>query len=452
MRTLRFPPPFHPTPFRLLLISLALAGCIPTALVEPSSLQSTQTTSPTSIPTPSPTPSVALSFEKFDWIKPSGIHPWRLIGTITNQESFPVEHVTVHFSVPDSEYPGGFVLTAPTVPSVIQPSQSGFFQIELPVDSTPDDFTLSYTAQRSMDASPVNTRVDVLTWRESTDGRLVALGEVENQGDHLLHLMAIHLVLYDDKGHALGVASSDHLVPALSPRNANPFQASSDLSIEIDTWKAFIEASPALLPSSPPLIFQDKLQIERTSQGLPFFIGQVENQGVTPWGLVLQVVYSMEDRVIGLDSIESPFPLPPRGQIDFVIDPTRSLTPDCLKEAQIEQVEIQLEPDPWKTLPIVQELITLPVTITQFEPIGNRLYLQGEITNPGTKTLAQTTVYVRILDLRGRTRASGWSQPIELLGANETQTFNLDLLIPGEIDLSLVEFDVRSFGYSFNEQ
>jgi hypothetical protein len=403
------------------------------------------------MPTPSPTPSVALSFEEFDWIEPSGIHPWRLIGTIINQETFPVDHVMIHLFMPDSNPLGGLTFSASSVPSVIQPSQSGFFQIELPMNTAPTDFTLGYSAERSMDASPVNIQADVLSWRESPDGRLVALGQVENQGDHLLHLMAIHLVLYDDKGQVVGVASSDHLIPALSPQNTSPFHVSSDLSAEIDTWKFFIEASPALLPPSPPLVFQDKLQLERTAQGQPFFIVKVENQGVTPWHMVLQVVYSLEARVIGLDSIKLPFPLPPREQIDFVIDPARSLPQDFITEDQIEQVEIRLDLDPWKTLPTVQEIITLPVTITQFEPIGNRLYLQGEITNPRTEPITKAAIYLRILDLRGRTRASGWVETMEALGAGENQGFKLDLLIPGSIDLNLVEFDVRSFGYSPDE-
>jgi hypothetical protein len=403
------------------------------------------------MPTPSPTPSVALSFEEFGWIEPSGSDPWRLIGTIINQETFPVDHVMISLFMPDSDPPGGLTLSASSVPSVVQPSQSGFFQIEAPMNSAPTNFTLGYSAERSKDASPVNIRADVLSWRESPDGRLVALGQVENQGDHLLHLMALHLVLYDDKGQAVGVASSDRLIPALPPQNTSPFQASGDPSAGIDTWKAFVDASPALLPSSPPLIFQDRLQLERTAQGQPFFIGQVENQGVTPWYMVLEVVYLLEGKVIGLDSIEWPFPLPPREQIAFVIDPTRSLPPDFLMEAQIEQVEIQLEPDPWKTLPTVQEIVTLPVTITQFEPIGNRLYLQGEITNPRTGSVAHASIYVRILDLHGRTRASGWGQPMEVLGAGESHAFNLDLLIPSGVDLNLVEFDVRSFGHSLDE-
>lgn len=423
-----------------------LSACGTSVLVEPTAPASTNTPGASPQPPPAPTPGVDLSFSNPRWIESKKTGGWDLIGTVVNQEDFPVEEVLLNLVLTGSNQQEVFTLTSASIPATLQASSEALFRFQLPGGMAPSDFELSYTAKRSENTLPTVIRVNVLERRPTPDGRLVIRGEVENLGEHLLQLRSVFILLLDDQGLPLGIAASEHLLPDLAPHSTNPFIASTEAFIEADSWNAFVDASPDLLPPSSPLDFVGDFSFETTAQQQPFILGQVENRGVTPWWLYLNIVYRMEGQVLGMDTLELPFPLPPGERIAFVLDPSQSLPPEMLVPENLHRIEIQTHIDPWRTLPSIEELLSIPVALTQFEPIGNRLYLQGEITNNLAVALSRPAIYIAI-DLNGKTRAVGWEGPLEDLAVGDSQTFNLNLLVPKNVDLNLIEFDLRTFGF-----
>ena len=435
--------------FRLVLFCSALTACSTSLPVEPTDPAVNE--SPSALPqpqsSPSPTPSINLSISTTHWVAFPTSDEWNLIGTLINREPFPIGDVLINLHLKGSNISEELTLTTAPIPAQIQPSAEAIFHFTLPDGSVPTDFTLSYSAIRSDSDPATEIQVDILEYRQSWDGRLLILGEVYNQGDHLLHLQSVHIILMDDQEAPLGIAVSEHLLSALPPNKSNPFIASAEAFIEADSWKSYVDASPALMPPISPLEFSTGFTTETTAQGQPYFLGQVENQGVTPWWMVLNIVYLVEDDVLGLDTLELPFPIPPRDRIAFVLDPSQSLPADTLIEVDPDDIEIRIFVDPWKALPSIESLLTIPVAITQFEQIGSKLYLRGEVTNPAAIPVTHAAVIITVYDVQGRTRAVGWSDPLVDLPVGDTQNFKVTLLIPKGLDLTLTEFDVRAFGF-----
>jgi len=146
-----------------------------------------------------------------------------------------------------------------------------------------------------------------------------------------------------------------------------------------------------------------------------------------------------------LDTINVPFPILPGQRLPFVIDPA-SLPPELLTTLDPDLLEVQVHIDPWKTLPTLDPWTSLPVSITQFEQIGSRLYLRGGITNSTDGGVSESAVLIRILDVLGRTRATGWTNPLGPIDPEGEMVFDQSVLIPDGIDLNLLEFDVLAYG------
>lgn len=424
--------------------TLVSCGRIPSVEVAPASPTSIPAETPS--PSTSPTPEFTLAVRDIHWFRSSNLVPWELVGIVENLEAFPVENVELILSAPQLENPPAFPHTLKTIPAVIQPSSQAMFHTTLADIQSEVEFSFSYSAQRADARPPTPVRVEVLESRQLTDGRLEILGEVENQGDHLLHLYELQLLFYDQGGIPLGVATSEHVLPSLAPQSSNPFSASLDTPINFDSWEAFVDIAPELLPPSSPLILTDTFTTEQTHQGGIFFMGEVENKGVTPWWLVLDLIYSLEGDLLGLDTINLPFPILPQERIPFVIDPAQALPYELLDSIPGDQLDIQITVDPWKTLPTVDPWVSLPVTITQIEQIGSRVYLRGKFENSFELPISNPAVFIQILDVFGKTRASGWTDPLAMLEPGADQTFDLNLLIPEDLNFNLAEFDIRSFG------
>jgi hypothetical protein len=431
----------------LTLICLALIACGSGVPFEPTAPASRVSPTSSPQPSPSPTPSLDLWISDTYWVEFPNPGEWSLVGTVINREPYQVEDIQLNLQLNDSSPSGHLALKTSAIPAQLQPSGEALIQFHLPDGSLPSEYRLNISAIRSGPGSPSEQSIDLIQLRETQDGRLMISGEIENRGDHLLHLYSVHLLLLDDQDIPLGVAESQHLLPALAPNDSSPFSASVDVFIEAYSWKAFFVARPELMPPLPPLEIVGELSTEMTSQGQPFYLGQIENRGVTPWRLVLNIVYLLEGDVIALDTLVLPFPLPPRDRTAFMIDPSRSLEPEHLSKADLAQVEVQMSMDPWRTLPIIAEPVMMPVTLTQFEPIGSQLYLQGTVTNTHYTTLGNTSILFTIYDVRGRTRAVGWSELFGELDVGEAQSFNINLLIPKDLNINLTEFDVRAVGF-----
>ena len=424
---------------------MVISACSNPVPVEPTPPPTADTLMSPATPTAFQPPEITLSFTDIKWLYFPSLGYWELIGVVHNEEPFAIDNVRIEIEIPGTERPPDKTFSSSTVPTVIQPSGEAVFKIPLPGITTESVIEPVYTGEMAVSDSPITVDVQIQEWRTLPDGRRQSLGMIENLGDHLLNVHSIHLLLYDDEGTPLALAGGDHFKAALAPQGSNPFSAIFETTIRPDSYKAFIDANPELLPPNPPLKLAGTLQREQSGLEGFYYIGAVENEGVTPWWVVLDINYSIEGKMLGLDSIAYPFPINPREQAGFVLDPARVLPPSILETVNFDELDIDVQIDQWKSLPTLTAWNTIPVSISQFERIGSRLYLRGTITNNREIVLSESIVHLRVLDVHGRVRALGWKILPEMLDPDTQRTFDLDLRLPDDIDLNLVEFDLRAY-------
>ncbi len=393
-----------------------------------------------------PTPQFEIEWLDATWIQSEATAETHVIGKITNMEDFPLENVQIMIHLNNRDDAEGSTFSTTTIPGIIQPATEALYQFSLPEGFHQAEYSMSFTAERSTTGLPVLVDVNMIEWRQLPDGSSEALGEVVNLGDHLLNLKAIAMYLYDENEQPLGVAWSDRLVSTLPPQAAVPFSASFNRSIKLDSWEAFVDASPELLPPQPPLRLTDSSRMEKTHQGGFYYIAEVLNEGVTPWWPVMDITYRYQDGIIGLDTLAIPLPLGPDSSLFFSVDPQQVIPGELLSRTEADAITLEIAIDPWRSLPTLTTWIPLVVEITQFEPIGGRLYIRGVITNPHDSMVANPVTKLAILDVFGRTRAVGWRTLSDMLEPGTSIRFEMDLLIPENVDLNQVEFDLLAHG------
>ncbi len=429
----------------LLFCVMVISACSNPLPVEPTPLPTALTPMPPATPTAFQPPEITLSFTDIQWLYSPSLGHWELIGVVFNEEPFAIDNVRIEIEIPGTESTPDKTYSGSTVPAVIQPSGEAVFNIPLPGVTTERVIEPVYMGEMAVSDSPIRVDVQINEWRSLPDGRLQGLGMIKNFGEHLLNVHSIQLLLYNDEGTPLALAGGDHFKAALAPQGSNPFSATFETTNRPDSYKAFIDANPELLPPNPPLKLAGTSQREKSGLEGFYYLGAIENEGVTPWWVVLDINYSIQGKILGLDSIEYPFPINPGEQEEFVLDPARVLPPSILETLNFDALDIDVQIDQWKSLPILTPWKTIPVSISQFERIGSRLYLRGTVINNRESVLSESLVHLRVLDVYGRVRALGWKILPETLDPDTQRTFDLDFRLPDDIDLNLVEFDLRAY-------
>ncbi len=424
-----------------------MVGCVSNFPMEPTSPPMAETPTTPTLPSPSPTPDVDLEVIEQYWFDSAYGSALELVGIIINRGEDSLEDVQITLEFPSLDGSGIKSFMTTSTPGTITPDAEAMVHFILPGSEAPEDYSLIFSGAASETITPAQVDVDILEYRQIPEGGLVILGEAHNGSDHLLHIKQIKLLLFDHEGEPLQIATSEHLLPALAPGDRDPFVAYAETSAIPEVWKAFIEASPDLLPSPPPLTFKLEPEPEQTAQGHPFYIGQIENQGVTPWWAQIIVLYSIEDKIVGMDTLRLPIPIPSKEQIPILLEPLNALPSNLLMDEFQDDLQLQYILDPWASIPSLVEPIPVPVSITQFEQIGSRLYVQGQISNPQDTRLSHAGILIRLLDLRGNVRSTAWNDPLEGIDPGHLRTFASNMPLPKDLDLSLVEFDIRGFGF-----
>lgn len=437
--------------FYVLICSLCtssiLSSCAGNLPIEPTSVPEVAIPTTSTTASPSPTPDVGLKVLDQYWIHSQSGSTFELVGIVVNDGENSLEDINVTLELFSLDGSGTESFMTTSTPSALAPNAQALFHFILSGSEIPEDYSLIFSATESEIATSTQVDIDVLESRQNSDGELVILAEAINGTDHLLHLEQVQMLLFDHKGEPLQVATSKHLLPALAPDDRNAFIAYAETASIPGSWRAFVEASPDLLPSAPPLTVELEPQLLQTSQGHPFYLGQIENKGVTSWWAQFIVLYSLEDKPVGMDTLRLPIPIPPKDRISFLIEPSSALPSTLLTQENQKEILIQFILDPWASIPVLVEPLAVPVSITQFEQIGSRLYVQGQINNPHDTRLAHAGILIRILDLRGNVQSAAWNDPLEGIESGETRSFTANLPLPKDLDLSLVEFDIRGFGF-----
>jgi len=117
------------------------------------------------------------------------------------------------------------------------------------------------------------------------------------------------------------------------------------------------------------------------------------------------------------------------------------ISPDAL-----EGWEAELIIDALASRPALQETRLLRLEVSQFEQIGDLIYLRGELTNDNPDTVERPSALVAARDVAGNLLDSAWTMPQEVLAAGESVEFEVTMLLPAGVTAELSEFDLQGLG------
>ncbi len=423
-------------------ISVA-AACAPAARpVEP--------TAGTSVPAPTEifatrTPEIHLELKQYELVSIPG--STLFLGTVENSLEIPLSELQLELELRNPDGSLTAALEIRPVPSTLAPGEIAglWMQLEpLDTDLIPS-LTLSSYSEGPLLKSEVE--IEILETRTSGSGQTIILGTLTNRQFGYARLDDLILLPKEFTGERQGVARLQLANQGLPPDEAVPFTAEVLGEIPQAGWQVYLAASPFGTPDTPRLEIVAPPEARHSTQGTPFFIFQIRNPGSLSRWLKGQVAFYRGEELIALARLDTPVPIRPGETRPFSISelvglPTGvDISPDAL-----EGWEAELIIDALASRPALQETRLLRLEVSQFEQIGDLIYLRGELTNDNPDTVERPSALVAARDVAGNLLDSAWTMPQEVLAAGESVEFEVTMLLPAGVTAELSEFDLQGLG------
>jgi hypothetical protein len=404
--------------------------------------------SPTPGPTPiasAPTPEIRLGLDEFQLLPFSG--GLLFLGTLENDLERGLTDLRLELELhgPDGSLAAAKSITP--VPDSLAPGErSGVWTYfdRLSGDFVPSIRILSY-AEGPLFQN--NIEIELSEPRTSGSGRTIILGELTNLNIEYARLDDMILLPERIGEDQQGIARILLANQGLPPSEPVPFAVEVLGEIPGAGWRVFLDASPSGVPDKPPLDITAQPVLSFSAQGRPFYGFQIQNPGSLPRWLKGQIAFYLGRELLGLAELSVPVPIRPGETRAVSIDefiglPQRTdLSPPAMAEWRVELII-----DSLASRPALAQVRLLRIEVTQFEVIGDLVFLRGTLTNGDGVTVEQPSAMITARDIGGRVLNSAWSTPQDELAPGETAMFELTMLIPAGAKAELSEFDLQGLG------
>ena len=428
----------------LTMIALNLqAACTPAANpVSP--MARTNTPENTEI-SPTPPTKISLGLKQYELVSiPGGS---LFLGTVENSLEIPLTDLQLELELRDAEGRLAASGEIRPVPAILAPGESAGLWMQL--DALEPDLIPSLTI-RSYSEGPLFTsevEVKILETRPSGSGQAIVLGTLTNRQNGYARLDDLVLLPREFGGETPGMARLQLANLGLPPDEAVYFTAEVLGEIPGAGWKAYLAASPSGMPDAPPIEVVTPPAARHSSQGRPFFIFQIRNLGSLSRWLKGQVVFYRGEDLIALARLDTPVPIRPGETRPFSIGEFVGLqTGTDLSPAEVQGWDAVLSIDALASRPALHETRLLRLEVSQFEQIGDLIYLHGELTNENPGTVEQPSALIAARDIAGALLNSAWTMPADMLRPGESVEFELTMLLPAGVTAELSEFDLQGLG------
>ncbi len=440
-----------PSPWFLIPIlfsALVVGSCdsFPGMIQNPDPQQTQSPTPPTAIPS-SPTPSPEIGLISLNLIPGQAPDSWQVIGMLINNAEFPLGGISVTVTLLGAEGVELDKATVPVIPASLLPDEEAIFALEFEGTLEVVDTTAEIYAERIPRIRRTQGDIQNTTWQINSEGDTVILGQITNPGFSQVKLLDLAVLILDENQEPIGyanlVASSKHI----PPRETAPFIALADGSFEPDDLVFFLDMVVDTSPPEPDLQFLEPPALQFTDQGVPFFLGSIQNPSSDwVWASGLLILEN-EDELVGIAPIDPPLPIQPGGIHSFTIQQFWGISPEILaSEDAMRSLNANASVEGVATLTTDETVSLLELSISQYEAFGSIVFLRGVITNPDNTLIRQPSIYATARNEEGLILSAGWVSPAELLEAGDASDFELSLLLPREADPAMLEYDVIAFG------
>jgi hypothetical protein len=418
-------------------IALGLAAAAQAACLG----SSTASVSPTS-PPPAPTPTADVRVRLTRWhIDPGGGEALGFVALEGGPES---SDLALDVTLLDDRDQATATVRVPALTPYLLRSSEAFFAARFPEGSVGSALQVSVASHQPapQDIEALDATILSSTWL--TGESLSLLGRLGNAGRRPLTPSGLLVVGLDEDGDPMTFAEGTLAVSALRPGESAPFRADVPDATGVEEWLVISHGVPAPSAHAASVRLDGDIAIRRDAQGQWFAVGGLMNTSDTPRWARVGVLLKVEDHWLSLGLFETPVGLPPGARLPFLIEGFPG----------IEQQEAEGNPDEdsVQAASFLSEreaatvVRSLEAELTGYEVIGSRLYLRGQVRNPGTSRIGSAAVVISVTSADGDRLTAGWAAVSGSLDTGEQAGFLAILPIPAGLDLSLAEFDLRSLG------
>ena len=424
---------------RLLLVFSLTGGCLAPAPVL------TDTPGPASTATAVPsTPTPAWALPEADMRLKEVDEGLLLLGTLVNTTGGSISGIELKATLTDvAGLPVAEAMLQP-VPSSLAAGESAGFASLFPRMDGQLSATVVVELFDDVTAADVRATLKILDVRPGRDGVMYVVGEAFNPTLSYARLDDILMLAGDPEQDAAATI----LIPGnqgLAPRTSVVFLAEVVGTVPEAGWQLFIEASPSGIPDSPNLVLSRPVAAKRTVQGRRYHVIQLQNQGSLARWIGGQLVLYDGEKLLSISALSSPFPLQP-GETRVISVKEYPGLPAGMDMEAFDSLRPEVEIDALRSRPALERMVDLKAEVSQFEAIGDLIFIRGMLTNEGLQTVSKPSILIVSRDQAGLVLDSAWASPAASLPGGESVGFELTMLIPLGSSSEMSEYDILAQG------
>ena len=422
---------------------LLAASCGPAA----SSGGSPGTVTPAASGSPSPTPGLQAKVVEIGVLPGGYPGDWLVVGLVANPHDEPirVEAIQVQLLARAGESMAEQQV-APAIRRLAPDAQAPFAALFRDVPGAVEAQAQAGAALADS-FRPAALEVEDLELLPDPGGGWTIFGVLANPSSGPVTIDGLALLARDRTRHSVGLASGA-IYPACMPAGetslivAHLDGAEAEVALE-----PYIDAAVTTRRMTTPIVVLDDPQLVWDRQGNPFVVGAIGNTGRQAQHASLLVELRWQGEPLTSALVSPPLPLEPDEQrgftaVDFPGWAARLAAVGGLPE----EMEVVAWVDPCRSQASDGLRVLLELSITQFEPIGERLFVRGQLHNGTDSPAVNPSVLADARTTAGDLLSAGWLTVGERLGAGETEEFLLALPWPPRADPGLAEFDFIGAG------
>jgi hypothetical protein len=425
---------------------LVLTGCRPApGGPGPQAAAQSRTPQTTGVPATPPELPPQVAFTDLSVFSEGEAGTWVVLGLARNDSRSALEGVVASVELLDSTDSPIAVATVPVAMSILQPGATSPFMARFEQAKAPDGARAGLQAFRLSSEPPARVSIDAVRSDQSSEGTLV-LGSLRNRGPGPVQAREV-IVVWRDADHALsGMALASVPQVRLQEDGTVPWLAEAPGAVPVSRLEVFAAVSAVDESSEGPLESVLEPLWRLSAQGHGFVAGAIRNPGRGPVLPEVAIAILVDDRLASIAILQSTVPLQPGETLAFAADrfPGLEAAPDP------GDVSLELYLTGHRTDPGSPAVILLPASIQRFEVIGDRVFMQGTVANPGPAPLKTAMVFVSLRSTSGDPQTARWlALPPPQPG--QSAEFFVDLPIAAGDDPAMSEYDLRAVGLPLPE-
>lgn len=372
---------------------------------------------------------------------------YTVIGLLKNNSPLSVVDVSVRVSLRNN---AGEVVAEQLIPLLmrhVSPGEDAPFQAAFPDSEQVNtaEAHIMVLPRGAFERAPLT--ISILGPPSKNGGQYTVLGRLSNPGITPAKIHQLVLMATDLSGAPQELIVLNDRLSIILPEETIPFLATFEQSPNLSHLSSYIDATITSKPSPVPLIMVQPPRVTFDSQGNILVIGAIKNQASLPYWLSGLILLKHGDEILSLATLRPPSPLGPGETRSFgIIEFPGWIARLATMGRNREDLTAEFLIDPLTSMLSNMQTRQLDLEVTGLENTGSTFIIRGSIYNPTLFTITQPAVHAEFRSVDAITQSANWLILQDRLDSHQSASFLLPLRLPGEIDLSMMEMDIRAMG------